>query len=233
MHNFTLRCIIIDDSTLQRAALVNLIKNNPSLELVHEFHNGINARPYIKENSIDLIFLDIEMPVVNGFELLESLNNLPQIIITTSNPAYAMRAFDHNVTDYLLKPIDKNRFNEAVTRAITNYSSTLEPIEDNEHIYVSYNSKKVKVLLRDIHWIEGMGDYIKLVTEGSNLMVLSTLKSFLDRLPEDKFLRIHKSYIVNLDKVEKFNTAIVEVCGKQLPVSRHKKVKLEDALLND
>lgn len=233
MHNITLRSILIDDSALQRAALVNLIESHPNVELVREYHNGINARPHIKENNVDLIFLDVEMPVIDGFELLESLDKLPQIIITTSNPDYAMRAFDHNVTDYLLKPIEKNRFNEAVKRAIANYSSIRELEEDSEYIYVNSNLKKIKVLLKDIHWVEGMGDYIKLITEDNSILVLSTMKSFLDRLPKDKFLRIHKSYIINLDKVEKFNTAIVEVCGKQLPLSRHKKTDLEEALLND
>ncbi|PHQ61157.1 MAG: DNA-binding response regulator [Maribacter sp.] len=233
MSNTTLKSILIDDSALQRTALVNLIESHPNVELLHEYNSGINARSYIKENTIDLIFLDVEMPIIDGFELLESLDEIPQIIITTSNPDYAMRAFDHNVTDYLLKPIEKNRFNEAVKRAIANYSNVRELEEDTEYIYVNSSLKKIKVLLKDIHWIEGMGDYIKLITEDNSILILSTMKSFMHRLPQDKFLRIHKSYIVNLDKVDKFNTAIVEVCGKQLPLSRHKKDELEEALLND
>ncbi|MFK5971793.1 MAG: LytTR family DNA-binding domain-containing protein [Flavobacteriaceae bacterium] len=229
----TLRSILIDDSALQRAALVNLIKGHANIELLYEYTNGINARHYIKENAIDLIFLDVEMPIINGFELLESLDKIPQIIITTSNPDYAMRAFDYNVTDYLLKPIEKNRFNEAVKRALANHTNVQVPEENNDYIYVNSNLKKIKVFLKDIHWVEGMGDYIKLITEDNSILVLSTMKSFLARLPEAKFLRIHKSYIVNLDKVDKFNTAIVEVCGKQLPLSRHKKTDLEEALLHD
>lgn len=227
-----LRTVIIDDSDVQRAALIHLIENHPNLVLMGEYHNGINARPHIKNKDIDLVFLDIEMPVVNGFELLESLEKIPQIIIGTGNPNYALKAFDHNVTDYLLKPIKKDRFNESIKRALINHSHAEEFKDESEYIYVNSDLKKTKVYLNAIQWIEGMGDYIRIITDDNDILVLSTMKSFLTRLPESKFLRIHKSYIVNLAKVEKFNTAIVEVVGKQLPLSRHRKIELEKALID-
>ncbi|WP_273567417.1 LytR/AlgR family response regulator transcription factor [Maribacter halichondriae] len=233
MEPTLLKVMVIDDSSVQRAAIVKFIENHPNLELTGEYHNGINARKILMENDTDLIFLDVEMPVLDGFQLLESLDHRPQIIIITSNPDHALQAFDYNVTDYLLKPIAKERFNESVKRAMNNHIANLESGSEGEHIYVNSNLKKVKVFINDVNWVEGFGDYVKIVTDDKNgILVLSTMKNFIKKLPEDKFLRIHKSYIVNLEKVEKFNTALVEIKGTQLPLSRHKKDQLEDALVN-
>jgi DNA-binding LytR/AlgR family response regulator len=223
--------MVIDDSAVQRAALTALIEKHPNLVLVEVFQNGISARASIKRNEVDLIFLDIEMPVVDGFELIESLEIRPQIILITSNPGYALRAFDHNVTDYLLKPITKERFNESIKRALLNYVRSENVDLDNDYIYVNSDLKKVKVFLKRINWVQGFGDYIKLITEEGTLLVLTTMKSFMDLLPQDRFLRIHKSYIVNLDKVEKFNSAFVEIRGHEIPLSKHKKTALEEALM--
>ncbi len=233
MKNSVLKTIVIDDSTVQRAAVIKHVENHPDLHLTGEYHNGINARKILMENETDLIFLDVEMPVLDGFQLLESLDHRPQIIIITSNPDYALQAFDYNVTDYLLKPIAKERFNESVKRAVNNHTANLESSIEGEHIYVNSNLKKIKVFVNDVNWVEGFGDYVKIVTNDKNgILVLSTMKNFIKKLPEDKFLRIHKSYIVNLEKVEKFNTALVEIKGTQLPLSRHKKDQLEEALVN-
>ena len=172
------------------------------------------------------------MPILNGFEFIESLSNHPQIILITGKPDYALKAFDYNVTDYLLKPITKSRFNDSVRRALFKANTTGINKEDEAHIYVNSNLKKVKVLINDIKWIEGLGDYIKLVTDDHNILVLSTMKAFIEKLPPEKFLRIHKSYIVNLSKVEKFSNALVEVSGQKIPLSRYKKLQLEEALLS-
>ena len=163
---------------------------------------------------------------------MNHFDHRPQIIIITSNPDHALQAFDYNVTDYLLKPITNVRFNEAVKRAMLNHIANQDTKTSGDYIYVNSNLKKTKLFLKNINYIEGLGDYIKIHTEDSNTLVLSTMKRFLEQLPKDKFLRIHKSYIVNLDKVDKFNTAIVEIRGKQLPLSRHKKDQLEEALVS-
>lgn len=232
MESTLLRTMVVDDSSVQRAAIVKHIESHPNLKLTGEFHTGINARKVLMENETDLIFLDVEMPILDGFQLLESLDHRPQIIIVTSNPNHALQAFDYNVTDYLLKPINRDRFNESIKRAVTNYTAGHELISGGDFIYVNSNLKKIKVFIKEINWVEGFGDYIKLITDDSSILVLSTMKNFLGKLPEGKFLRIHKSYIVNLEKVDKFNTAIVEIRGKQLPLSRHKKDQLEEALVN-
>lgn len=228
-----LRSIIVDDSSMQRMAVAKLVNNHPNLALIAEYSNAIEAKNGIKNNEIDLIFLDVEMPIISGFDLLESLENSPQVILITGKPDYALKAFDYDVTDYLHKPITLARFDASVKRAIAKFEQMNKvSAEDEEHIFVKSNLKKRKVILSDIKWIEALGDYIKLVTDEANIVILSTMKSFEKELPEDKFLRIHKSYIVNLEKVEKFNSKNVEVGGRQIPLSRNKKTELADALSN-
>jgi len=232
MQTNKLRTIIVDDSSLQRMAVGKLIADHPDLELVSEYNNGIEAYKNVSNNKIDLIFLDVEMPIIDGFEFIESLSYIPQIILITGKPDYALKAFDYNVTDYLLKPITKSRFDDSVRKALLNARKTNSNGIEEAHIYVNSNLKKVKVIINDIKWIEGLGDYIKLVTEDNTILVLSTMKAFIEKLPQDKFLRIHKSYIVNLNKVEKFSSALVEVRGQKIPLSRYKKTQLEEALLS-
>jgi len=217
---------------MQRMAVAKLVNNHPNLALIAEYSNAIEAKNGIKNNEIDLIFLDVEMPIINGFDLLESLENPPQVILITGKPDYALKAFDYDVTDYLHKPITMSRFDASVKRASGKYEQAHKVHVDEEHIFVKSNLKKRKVILNDIKWIEALGDYIKLVTDDANIIILSTMKSFQKELPEDKFLRIHKSYIVNLEKVDKFNSKTVEVGGRQIPLSRNKKSELTEALNN-
>jgi len=227
-----LRCVIVDDSSMQRIAVARLVNNHPNLAMVAEYSNAIEAKSGIKNNDIDLIFLDVEMPIISGFDLLESLDNPPQVILITGNPDYALKAFDYDITDYLYKPISLSRFDASVKRAVAKYEQIHKSNEDEEFIFVKSNLKKRKVVLNDIKWIEALGDYVKLVTNEGNIVILSTMKSFEKQLPGDKFLRIHKSYIVNLEKVEKFNSKNVELGGKLVPLSRNKKIELAEALYN-
>jgi len=227
-----LKSIIVDDSSMQRMAVAQLVNKNPNLALVAQYSNAIEANNGIKNNDIDLIFLDVEMPIINGFDLLESLTNPPQVILITGKPDYALKAFDYDVTDYLYKPISSSRFEASIKRAVARHEQMHKPNEEEEYIFVKSNLKKRKVILNDIKWVEALGDYIKVVTNEGNIVILSTMKSFEKQLPEDKFLRIHKSYIVNLEKVEKFNSKNIEVEGRQVPLSRNKKNELMEALYN-
>lgn len=227
-----LRSIIIDDSAVQRMAVSTLIANHPDLELIVAYKDGFEAQKRVNSKDIDLVFLDVEMPILDGFEFIESMANPPQVILITGKPGYALKAFDYNVTDYLLKPITKSRFDDAIRKALARAGEASTSKDNEEHIFVNSSLKKVKVLINDIKWIEGLGDYIKVVTEDANILVLSTMKAFIKKLPENQFLRIHKSYIVNLSKVQQFSSALVEVGGQQIPLSRHKKDELEEALTN-
>ncbi len=228
-----LNCIVVDDSAIQRLSIVKLVENHSNLNLIAEYSSALETKNGLNTHKIDLIFLDIEMPVLNGFELLDVLNNKPQIIFVTGKTEYAFKAFNYDATDYLHKPITKERFNVSVAKALEQQKLSLDfNEEDGEHIFVKSNLKKRKVYIKDIKWVEALGDYVKVVTDEASLVVLSTMKAFEGELPEGKFLRIHKSYIVSLDKIDRFNSKSVEVGSFEIPLSRNKKTQLADALNN-
>jgi len=229
----TLNCVVVDDSAIQRLSIVKLVGNHPSLNLIAEYSSALETKNGLNTHQVDLIFLDIEMPVLNGFELLDVLNKKPQIIFVTGKTEYAFKAFNYDATDYLHKPITRDRFNASVEKALEHHRLLMnQNEEEGEHIFVKSNLKKRKVYIKDIKWIEALGDYVKLVTEETSLVVLSTMKAFEAELPNGKFLRIHKSYIVNLDKIDRFNSKNVEVGAYEIPLSRNKKTQLVDALNN-
>ncbi len=206
--------------------MAKMVNNHPQLILVDEFSNAMEARIGIENNEIDLIFLDVEMPIINGFHFLESLDNPPQVVLITGKPEYALKAFDYDVTDYLHKPITLSRFDVSVRRAVGKYEQMHKVKENEEHIFVKSHLQKRRIVLNNIKWIEALGDYMKLVTDETNVIILSTMKSLELQLPEDKFLRVHKSFIVNLEKVEKFNRKYVEIGGTRIPISRRNGSKL-------
>jgi two-component system, LytTR family, response regulator len=231
MDKTILKCAVVDDSTLQRLSIVKLIQNHPSLTLVAQYTNAVEAKAGLLANEIDLAFLDIEMPVLSGFDLLDDLTHKPQIIFVTGKTKYAFKAFDYDAVDYLRKPIAKDRFLNAVHKAVVNYKlKNEEGFYDEDFIFVKSNLKKRKVFLSELRYIEALGDYVKLVTEHDSLVVLSTMKAFENLLPEMRFLRIHKSYIVNVEKVERYNSKQIELDNQQLPLSRNRKSDLIEAL---
>ena len=231
MEKTILNCAVVDDSTLQRLSIVKLIENHQSLNLVAQYNNAIEAKEGIATSDIDLIFLDIEMPILSGFDLLDDLTVKPQIIFVTGKTKYAFKAFDYDAIDYLRKPISKERFLNAVHKAVTNYKlKNEEGFDEEDFIFVKSNLKKRKVFLNELRYIEALGDYVKMVTEHDSLVVLSTMKAFEALLPKDRFLRIHKSYIVNLDKVIRYNSKVIELEKEELPLSRNRKTDLVKAL---
>lgn len=231
MNNTVLNCYVVDDSSIQRLAVVKMIENHPNLKLMGEFSNAIETKAAIKDQKVDLIFLDVEMPILTGFDLLDDITEKPGVIFVTVQTKYAFKAFDYAAIDYLQKPIKKDRFLYAVERALLDHKLRTEMIEDRgEFIFVKSNLKKRKVYLKELKYIQALGDYVKLITEEDNLVVLSTMKSFEKELPTEDFLRIHKSYIVNLRKIEKFNSKAVELGTEVLPLSRNRKTELVEAL---
>jgi len=229
-----LNCVVVDDSTIQRITIAKLVNEHPDLNLVGDFSNASETRNCIANRNVDLLFLDIEMPVQSGFDLLDGLKNRPQIIFVSSKSDYALRAFDYAALDYLQKPVTKDRFNRAVQKAIEfNQLKKDGPEEEGEFIFVKSNLKNFKVYIDKIKWVEAFGDYIKIITEDESHLVLSTMKSFEAELPSDKFLRVHKSYIINIDKVERFNSKFAEIGTAKIPLSRNKKEDLALALGKD
>jgi two-component system LytT family response regulator len=212
-----LNCVVVDDSSIQRTIIAKLVNNHPGLHLIGDFSNAIEAKSCISLNNIDLIFLDIEMPVINGFDFLDGLKSKPQIIFITSKAEYALKAFDYDATDYLQKPIAVDRFNASVKRAIDMHLLKKDvKEEEGEHIFIKSNLKKLKIFTAKIKWIEAFGDYVRVVTEND--------------LSKDKFIRVHKSYIINIDKVERFNSKFAEIGITKIPLSRNKKEDLVKAL---
>lgn len=227
----TLHCAVVEDSKTHLKILEKNIDLNPHLELIKSFRNGKEARDFLKINPINLLFLDIELPDINGFEVLGHLNYELSTIVTSANPKHAIRAFDFDVDDYLLKPFSKGRFNKAIDKVLLNRNLLNENKTEENCILVRSNLKEVQLFPKKILWVEALGDYVKIVTQERKLIVLSSMKAFMEKLPHDKFLRIHKSYIVNIEKIEMYNHAHVQVRDKRLPISRNNNLAL-DKLLN-
>lgn len=238
IENSTLSCAIVDDSRLQRLAIVKLIEDHPSLNLVAQWNNAIETKNGLLDVTVDLLFLDIEMPILTGFDLLDDLENKPQIIFVTGKTKYAFKAFDYGAVDYLQKPLKRERFNAAIEKVVSklaiNRQVSSNQIEKEEYIFVKSNLKKRKIFLANLKYVEALGDYVKLIMDDSDpVVVLATMKSFEAQLPSENFLRVHKSFIVNLKKVEKYNSRNIEIDSEQIPVSRHKKGMLSEALKNN
>lgn len=226
-----LNCVVVDDSTIHRITIAKLVNEHPELNLVGDFSNASETRNCILNKPVDLLFLDIEMPVQTGFDLLDGLKTRPQIIFVSAKSDYALKAFDYAAIDYLHKPVVKERFCKAVDKAMEIHQLKKDgPEEDGEFIFVKSNLKNFKVFISKINWIEAFGDYIKIITDDENHLVLSTMKSFENDLPPDKFLRVHKSFIINIDKVERFNSKFAEIGNTKIPLSRNKKEDLAKAL---
>ena len=228
-----INCIVVDDSSIQRLTITKLVNENPNLTLVGEFSNAIEAKNCITNKNVDLVFLDIEMPIISGFDLLDGLKAKPQVIFITSKTEYAGKAFDYAATDYLHKPITRERFNVAVKKAMNFVLLGKENSEEESpYIFIKSNLKKLKIYISRIKWIEAYGDYVKVITDEDNHLVLSTMKAFEKELPKDKFIRVHKSFIVNIDKIDKFNSKFAEIGTNKIPLSRNKKEDLVKAIEN-
>ncbi len=226
-----LNCIVVDDSNIQRMTMVKLVNESVLLHLVGHFSNALEAKNCITNRHVDLIFLDVEMPLINGFDFLDGLKEVPQIIFITAKSDYAAKAFDYEATDFLQKPITKERFIRAVKKAIGLHIIRNENQNDfGESIVIKSNLKKQKIYFSKIKWIEAYGDYIKINTDDENYLVLSTMKNIEKELPGTRFIRVHKSFIVNLDKIDKFTSKFIEIGIIKIPLSRNKKAEILAAI---
>ena len=232
----TLNCIIIDNDPLQRLGTLNIIKENPSIKIIGEFSSAIESKRFLQNNHVNLIVMEVNFPVLNGFDLIDFCNktneiSTPRIIITSHDESQAFKAFEYLITDFISKPVNKHRFDRAISRVISEVKMTNNFQDlDSEHIFVKSNLKKRKIYINEIKWIEALGDYVKLITNDKSFVILSTMKAFEKELPKKVFLRIHKSYIVNLKKVERYDSKHVEIEKIKLPLSRTRKSELVQAL---
>lgn len=234
-----INCIAVDDENLALSKITRFAEKVEYLNLIKCFDNAIDALLFIKQNSVDLIFLDIKMADFTGIQLVESLKNPPLIIFTTAYDQYAIKGFELNVTDYLLKPIEFDRFLKACEKAYaqmqtqlklkersednssTSSLTTSEPKsakKENESIFIKSGRTFVKIFINDILYIEGMKDYLSIYTTNDRVLCLQNFSSMLQMLPEDKFIRLHKSFIVAIDKITKIHNNEVEINKKVIPV---------------
>jgi DNA-binding LytR/AlgR family response regulator len=237
-----LSCLIIDDEPLAIDLIASYIKKIPDLEVKGQCSNALEADEILQSTTIDLLFLDIQMPRMNGFEFLRTLTNPPSIIITTAFRDHAIESYEFDVVDFLLKPIFFDRFLKAVNKVFSRKGvileqqieqNTADPFE-NAYMYFKVDREMVKVFLKDILWIESMKDYVKIKTQNQGQLVTYQRISYLEeKLPETHFLRIHRSFIINQKSVGAFNTTSVTIMGKTFPVGRLYKAQVLKELQKD
>ena len=221
--------LILDPSPTQRLLIKHLVNQQPQLVLLGDYDNPTAAYKRMGEVKIDLVILEVDLPLIDGFNFMEALDEDTQTVITTTSPQHALKAFDYGVTDYLLKPLDPKRFGLCVQKTLNRYTA-LHQTKKKESMTIRCDLQKREVDITEILWVEAMGDYVKLITRDERVVVLSTMKAMANKLPKDRFLRIHRSYIVNLDKVDNFTSTRVEIDGNLLPMSRSRKPSLERRL---
>ena len=216
-----MKCIVIDDDKLTRRALSKLIEQRPDFKLIGEFPDAESAIPEIKNGDIDLIFLDMVMPKMSGIELLNHFETLPQIIIVSDYKEYAVEGFNYNVTDYLTKPITKDRFSNAMDKVLERNLFEQVKNESYHSIAVKQRSGYINISTDEILYVEGFGDYVNVhLQEGRKVTVLSTIKAMEEQLMDYSFMRIHRSYIANLKKIDRIVENDVYIMDRTIPVSR-------------
>lgn len=213
------KCLIVDDEELARELIATHVQQLPDFEIVALCASAIEASSILKKEIVDLLFLDIEMPVLKGTDFLKNLANKPKVIFTTAHREYAIESYELNVVDYLLKPIVFNRFFKAIEKFLETQIvvETIQQEEKVSHIFVQSNKKNIKILLDDILYIESIKDYIKIHTEKDRLVIKHGISAFEDKL-DDRFVRVHRSYIVNSDKVTAFTKQDIEIGNIEVPI---------------
>jgi len=217
-----IKCIIVEDEPLAAKVLSEYISQVPFLELNGTFKDAILATEYLRDNSIDLIFLDIHLPKLKGMTFLKTLTDPPAVIITTAYHQYAVEGFDLNVTDYLLKPFEFERFLNAVNKVKSAEGEKQKAIDSQEKdfIFLNVQKKKVKILFSEIVYIESQKEYIKIVTTKREFISKMSTHEIESLLPSNLFKRIHRSFIVSISKIESYTAEAVEVNGVSIPIGR-------------
>lgn len=230
--------MIVDDEPLARDLIRGHIEKLENFEIVAECNNAMKALSVLREKHVDLVFMDIQMPQITGIEFLKTLKHPPKVIITTAYRDYALEGFELDVVDYLLKPITFERFLKSVNKF---YQMTLEPIQGNStspaekahdegFIYVKENKKVIKIYLSEIRYVEGLSEYVQIYTDKRKIITKNSMTLMEEKLPTNHFLRIHKSYIVPVNRIEAFTANTIEIQGKELPIGRNYKNAVLNAL---
>lgn len=225
--------IIVDDEPLAQEVLETYVSKFPALNLIAKCSNAVEAFDVLNNNNIDLMFLDIQMPQISGIDFLKTLPNPPLVIFTTAYSEYAMDGYELNVVDYLLKPISLDRFAKAVNKAVAKELQENEPsppasTESADYIFVKADKKLIKIRFDQINYIEGLKDYVILHTPNGRVVTLQTMKSLEIKLPSDIFMRVHRSFIVNMGNISIIEGNTIQIEKKIIPIGKNYK----DVLLN-
>jgi two-component system, LytTR family, response regulator len=210
----SINCIVVDDTPLAVEKLEGFIRQVPVLNLLKSFNNGIEAVSFIQSNHVDLVFLDIQMELFTGLQFLESLLNPPQVIIVSAYSKYAVNGFDHSVTDYLLKPYSFERFLKSIDKIISDRDTRTQ----QEFMFVKTEYRMERINFSDILYIEGKGAYLRIVSNKSKIMTLQSFQSMESMLPPDNFMRVHKSFIVALNKIETIERNRIKIGSDLIPM---------------
>ena len=222
-----IKCVIIDDEPLAIKVVENHLKEFQNFEIIKTFNNPLEALPLLEEGKVDVLFLDINMPKMNGLDFAKTLNTKTNVVITTAYREYAVESFDLNVLDYLVKPIAYPRFEAMCTKALEfndlkRDAAEISHVPEAGHIFVKSDQKMIKVNYSAIKYIEAFADYVKIyVVEGKRIVTLQTMKKMNELLPSNKFCRIHRSYIINLSKISSYNGTEVSIEDKVIPIGKN------------
>jgi two-component system, LytTR family, response regulator LytT len=229
-----MNCIVIDDEALARAVIAQMIATEEKLNLIDHFDNAVHAIKFLNQNDVDLIFLDIHMPDFTGFDFIQLIKNPPKIILVTSDKNLAIEAFEYEcIIDYLVKPITLERFQKAVHKVLV--SQNTKPVDfvnapvsvDNtKEFYVNIDRRLIKIEFNSLTIVEAKGDYIHILTENKNYIVHSTLKKIEEKLPKHLFLKVHRSFIINITKIIDIEDNSVLITKQLVPVSRSNRPEL-------
>ena len=211
-----IRCIVIDDTPLAVEKLEAFIAQVPLLHHQQSFNNGIEAIMYMKTNPVDLVFLDIQMEQFTGLQFIEALQYRPKIVIVSAYSQYAVQGFNYNVTDYLLKPYSFERFLKAIDKVQAEMQ--LKTIKNYMFVKTEYRMERID--FPDILYIEGQGAYLRIVTRQSKIMTIQSFQNMEQILPSDNFMRVHKSYIVAMDKIESIERNVILIAGQRISVGK-------------
>jgi len=223
-----IKCLIVDDEPPAREVIKRYVEELPTLELVGMSANAIQAMTVLQQQPIDLIFLDIQMPQLNGTDFLKTLKNAPKVIFTTAHSEYALEGYELDIVDYLLKPVRFDRFLKAVNKAFPHFNSqqypALKSVEQEtvseSFVYFRADRKMIKVLLNDILYVESMKDYVKVVTAANTIITRQSISSVEAMLPENRFIRIHRSFIVSVGKIKSFTNELIEIDKTEIPIGK-------------
>ncbi|RAJ32873.1 LytR/AlgR family response regulator transcription factor [Pedobacter cryoconitis] len=222
-----IKCIVTDDEPLARKGLKGYIEKIGFLSLVGECEDALQLSAELKNQPVDLIFLDIEMPEMTGLELLNTMKNSPKVIIVSAYEQYALKGYEFNVVDYLLKPVSFERFFKSVNKVYEIFQRE-QKLDNREYLFVKSGKQLKKIQIIDLLFIESMENYVIIYTSNSKEIVSTTLKKMLERLPEDVFLQVHRCYIVNINHINAMDGNILKVDSHQIPVAR----SFRDTLIN-